>query len=96
VFGTSVKAAAKFPSVECSAERWSAAKRGDDEIAWRAPKWEEYPHTPGVYGRNIWLEVFFVSVASKGVSPAASLLFATLARRSIDDGKRETAPFVFG
>jgi hypothetical protein len=27
--------------------------------------------------------VFFVSVASKGVSPSVSLLFATLARKSI-------------
>jgi hypothetical protein len=30
------------------------------------------------------LPVFFVSVASKGLSPAVSLLFATLAGRSIN------------
>ena len=36
------------------------------------PEWEAYPHP-----------VFFVSVAAKGLSQAVSLLFATLAARSI-------------
>jgi hypothetical protein len=35
-----------------------------------------------VYGRK-YVPLFFVSVASKGLSQAVSLLFATLARRSI-------------
>jgi hypothetical protein len=45
--------------------------------------------TSGEWSRekNFWLEgcapLFFVSVASKRVSPAVSLLFATLAGRSI-------------
>jgi hypothetical protein len=65
------------------------------------PKWEEYPHTPGVFVRvankgdksrqRTGMDVrpggstplFFVSVASKGFSQTVSLLFATLAGRSI-------------
>jgi len=43
-------------------------------------------HGPGAE-RNTWLEggypLFFVSVASKGLSQAVSLLFATLAGRYI-------------
>jgi hypothetical protein len=36
-----------------------------------------------VVSHNVLLPLFFVSVASKGLSPAVSLLFATLAGRSI-------------